>query len=197
MLPGESAFLGTAGGANRRHAHGVHPLAGEQSDAACRCMKQHFLAGLESEAVVQQVACREALQHHRGGHFEGNAVRQLHHMRGRDVARGGVGVVRQRIGDTVARLQARNACAHRADHPRGFGARNQQLWVRPGIEARAVVAVDEVHADGTVFDLNFAGARRKQGQVNAFENIAAASCTGRNRIGIARHHRTPKTDFND
>ncbi|MPN45095.1 hypothetical protein SDC9_192662 [bioreactor metagenome] len=101
---------------------------------------------------------RQPLEHHGRAGLETDGVGQLAHIHCRHHTHFAVAARRlARIGRAIAHLQVRDAITHGLDHARRLHADTCGHLQR--IQARAVVHVDEVQADGLVADADLAGAR--------------------------------------
>ncbi|MNV45978.1 hypothetical protein D3C71_1377920 [compost metagenome] len=116
---GQRGFLRRADSADQLHAQGLGPLAGQGTDPTGRGVEQDGFATLEFISLTQQVLHGQALEHHAGGLFEADGVRQFHQIGlGQDV---NLAVGAQRpaaIGHAIADLEAGHVAAHCLDHAR-------------------------------------------------------------------------------
>jgi hypothetical protein len=146
-----------ARGGDQLQAQRLGPLAGDQAHAAGRGVEQHEVARLQAlhrARLLEQVLRRQALEHHGRAGLErcrrAAAHARRHHAHLAVAARRVAGV-----GGAVAGTQVRHALAHRLDHARAFHAELQRHG--QGVQAGALVDVDEVQADGVVADADLAG----------------------------------------
>ena len=155
-------------------------------------MEQDEVPGLHRIGAAEQELDRHALQHHSGGRLEIDRIRQLDQALGRVVAEGGIGAVRGRaIGDAVARLELGDAgpdCLHRAGGFQAEAARHGQ-----GIEAAALVGVDEVEAAGMVPDRDLAGPGGRNLDLLPAHHLRSAMFMDADGIGLHRSLPTAKT----
>src|SRR5207342_2675351 len=76
------------------------------------------------------------------------------------------------VDRAVVRLQMRDLGAHRLDHAGGLVAERKRQWQR--IDARALVDIEEVEADGVVADPHLLRARLADRQVDELHLLGAA-----------------------
>ena len=162
-----AAFLGEFGlvlrtdGADHVGAEIVRPLAGDETDAAGGGMDEHVVALLHLVGTPQQVLHRHALEHHAGGLFVADLVRQLHRPVGWQQPLGRIGPERRHIADAIADLDVADPGPDGDDFARPLIAGDERQPDRRGIHAAAEIGVDEIDAAGVVFDLDLTGTRRR------------------------------------
>ncbi len=155
----ERAFLVGAHRADQRRAERTCPLAGDEADAARSRVKEHHRFGAHAKGLAKEVANRHAPQHDRRRGLVADLSRQLDETVGRDEALLRVAAEDAGIGDPVADLDIDHVLADREHFPCPFRAdHGRKRWQR--VESRAVVDVDEIHADGALADQRLAGAGR-------------------------------------
>ena len=122
---------------------------------------------------LTQVLHRHALEHHAGGLFVADVVRQLDRAVGIEHALGRVAAERPDIGDAVADFEVGHAGAD-CDHFAGALVAGDERHRRRRITAVAEIAVDEIDAGGMRFDLDLALAWRRDGDVLESQNFGTA-----------------------
>ena len=166
----------TACRADELQAQRTRPLAGDQPHATGSSMEEHEVAGLQAfdgQRLLQQVLRGQSFEHHAGCGVEGDAFGQPHHVLRGHHARFAVAAGRVAgVSRTVARMQVRHALAHCLDDARAFHAQQQRQ--RVGVQAGALVDVDEVQAAGVVANADFARARRADLAVDDVHLLGAA-----------------------
>ena len=147
-------------------------------------MEQHKIAGLQGLDrldAAQQVLRRQAFEHHGRAGFERDAIGQLAHAFGGHHALFAIAAGRHAgVGRAVAHLQVRDALAHGLDHARSFHAQLQ--WHGVGVQAGALVDVNEVQADGLVTDADLAGAGLPDGHINKFHDFGTTGLVNLNGL---------------
>ena len=153
-------------------ADGRGPLAEEQADAAGRGVEQCLLPGLQGEGPAQKVLHGGALEQHRGGGVEIDAVGNLHQTPGGQQQRLAVGADSGgAVGDAAAGGQG-HAVAHGLDHTGALEADARRQ--RQGIEPAAVVGVNEIQTDGAVRHAHHAGAGGGQIPLHELHDLRTA-----------------------
>jgi hypothetical protein len=150
-----------ARGANQAQTQGLGPLASDQAHATGGGMEQHKVTGFEAtlgQRALEQVLGRQAFEHHGRTGLERNRIGQLAHALGGHhthfaIAAGWLAG----ISCTVAHLQVRHALAHGFHHTRALHA--QLEWHGQGVQAAALVHVNEIQANGFVADADLTRAR--------------------------------------
>jgi hypothetical protein len=155
---GQLGLLVRADRADHGRPQVLEPLAGDQPHPAGRGVEQHGVGLVHPEGPADQVLHGHALEHHRCRLEVGDAVRQLDQPVGRHDPGFGIGAGRRGgVGHAVARLEVIDSLADRFDPAGGLHADGRRQR-RQGVEAGAVVDVDEVQADGGLFQADFARA---------------------------------------
>ena len=134
-------------------------MAGDEADAARRRVKQHHRLGADGKGLAKERAHRHALQHHGRGGLVADGVRQLHQPVGGDEALLGIAAEDAGVRHAVAGLEIGDALPDGDHVARAFHADDGRKR-RQRIEPRAIVDVDEIHADGALADQHLAGAGR-------------------------------------
>ena len=158
------------------------PLAEDQPDAAGGGMKQDGFARFHLIGPRQQILHRHAFQQRCGGGVIGNIFRQLHQLVRGDVVRLRIGADRARIGDAIAFLQRCHAITQRFDDAGRFAAK--PCGQRQFVETRAVIGVDEVHADGGVAHADLAGRGWREFHLLITKNIGTAGFMDSDRLHL-------------
>jgi len=110
---------------------------------------------MDLEGPLDEVLGGHALQHHRRGGLERDAVRNLHRPVRRVEADLGVRAEGRRgVRHAIAGLELGHARAHRFDDARGLGPRAARQ--RQRIQAGALIDVDEVEADRVIANADLA-----------------------------------------
>ena len=177
--PRQGGLLLRAHRADDGDAQGLGPLDQDGADPAGGGVGQDGLAGLDGIAAAQQELRRHALQQAGGGQFAGDAGGDLHRPRGRDRGGLGIGAGLAGVGDPVADPEPLHPLADRFHHPgRLLSEHRRELH---GIEARALVGVDEVQAHGLVADQDLARLGSRDGKVDHVEDVRSAGFPGLHR----------------
>ena len=185
VLLGQRALGVRTCSANELQAQGFGPLAGDQAHTAGGGMEQHMVTFLQAhhwQGTAQQVLGGQALEHHGGASLEADGVGELadvfggHHTHFA-VAAGGVAGIR----GAVAGLQVGDAGADGLNDAGAFHAQGQRHG--EGVQASALVNVNEVQADRVVADADLAGAGVAHGHVHEFELFRAAGLVDADGLG--------------
>ncbi len=156
---GQFPLGGTADGTDSDRPQMLGPLAEDKAHPAGRGVKQDRVPRPHRVGEVQEVVRGHAFQHHRGGLLVAHLRGDLDDAVGRDQALLCIGADGcGRIGDAVAHLQIADLGAERLDHAAALAAEHARQ--RELVEARAVVGIDEIEADGGVAHAHLACARR-------------------------------------
>ena len=137
-------------------------------------MEQNGLAALEFIGLTQQVLHGQTLEHHPGGGFEADLVRQLHQIGFRQDVQFAVGAQRAAaVRDAVTDLEPCNVAAHRLNNACTFRAQaGRQGW--RCVEAAAEIGVDEIQADSLVGYAHLIRAGRGGFVINKLEYFGTA-----------------------
>ena len=156
MRLGELGLLVVADGADHGGAEMLCPLRQDEADAAGRGMQQDGVARFDAIGLADQVLRGEALEHHRRRRLVVDAVGQFQQTIGWDQPRFGISTDRRRaVGDAIAGLEMGDARSHFLDHARALAAEPARQLA--GINAGAVIDVDEIEPDRGMADARFTG----------------------------------------
>ena len=148
-------------------------------------MNQGDIAGQQVDHVLGQVAGSHALEHHRGGIARADRIGDAHDPISRDDAVGGIGAQARRAADLVPHGNATDARTHRNDMARTF--RSQRQGQGGGVEAGAIIGVDEIEADRILRDQHFAFTGRARIETLAFDRLGAAMGPDDHPVCFVRH----------
>ena len=159
MGAGECCFFFRACRADDGGTQMLCPLAGNEANAACRRMPEDRLTLLYTECLAQKKLRGEALQHQGCCFLIAHAIRYFDTACRGNIMRFSICTDRTgRIGDAITHFEIGDAFAHRFNDACAFHA--DAGGKLNGIEAGAVIGVDEVDADGFCPHGDFAGLRR-------------------------------------
>ncbi len=130
----------------------------QEPDPARRGVHERRLSFLKGEGAVREVVGGHALEHHRGG----NPRLDERDVEGHQVLGGGDHVLRvgprcAREGHVISSGHVLDALTHGVHLARAFEP--ERAWHVAGVESRALVDVDKVHAGGGELYARLAGAR--------------------------------------
>src|ERR1700722_8169031 len=146
MALGERRFLRAAHRAYHRRAEMLGPLASDKPHPAGRGMNEDRLARLYDMGATDQIPGGHAFEHHRRGLLVADAVGNRDQPIRREYPLFAIGAERPAgIGDAVAGLEIADARPDLFDNSGAFAA--EPARQRHGIEAAALVGVDEVESD--------------------------------------------------
>ncbi len=193
---GDLGLLGGAGGSEDARPGGAQPLDEQLPDPAGGGVDEHRLPSLDLGAAVDEELGGAALQHHGRGGLVADEAGERHGHVGSDDAARGVGADRtEAAADPVADGEVDDLGSDRFDDPGGLEA--DAARQRHGIEARAVIGVDEVDADRGVADEDLATAGIADRDLLQREHVGAAGCGETDgvighdglQLGVAREQR--------
>jgi hypothetical protein len=171
-LAGEGELGLAAGGGDDRRAQRLAPLDQDLADTAGGRVDQNGVAVFHVETPADQELGGHALQQHRGGGLQADAVGDLHRALGRDNRGFAIGAQGPVVGDAVAHVEPRDAIADRLDRPRRLQADHRRHLQR--VETRAVIGVDIVQTDGLVANEDLAGGGRGDRKRDGFQHLRSA-----------------------
>ena len=169
---------------------GACPLAGNQTNTACRRVEQHPIPALNFGGAAKQVMRGQTFQHHCRALLEGNRIWQRANLCGRHDAGLGIGPGRLRgIGHAVAFFEMGHTCANRLDNPCGF--HTQSMGQRHWIQARALININEIQPNGFVADFNLARLWVTHGPFNQLQDLRSTMCLEDDGFCQIAHMRFP------
>jgi hypothetical protein len=130
-----------------------------------------------------------ALQHRGRGGVVRDGIRHAHDRRRRCDDDLRIRARRRRPRDAVADREVGHACADALDAARALEARDEGQ--RAGIEPRAKVDVDEVHARSCNADAELSGARRARVALGEREHFGSTDSFDQDRVRHARSLAAP------
>jgi len=161
------------------------PLAEDEPDAARGGVHQQPVAALHAHGAAQQIVRGEPFEHQHRGLFVADGARQLDDPLGRQVAQLAVAAgLRVHIGHAVADAQTAHAPSDGGDDAGGLSA--ETGGQRHRVEARAVVDVDVVQADGRVAQLHLARPGRAWVEVLELQDLGTSGLVETDGFGHQR-----------
>ncbi len=157
-------------------------MAGDQADAARSGMPEHDAVLGDVVGLLDEIAHRHALQHHRRRRLIGDGVRYFHEPVSRDEAFLGIASNRPGISDAVTNCDFGHAWPDRDHLARALAARREgkgRLLVEPG----PVIDIDVIHAGRILLDLGLARPWLAGFHLFPLQDFGAAISVNADRVG--------------